>query len=209
VEADDHEAIWRAPQVIVTLPLGVLKANGVNFEPSLPDATQRAIDGLEMGHIVKVIYEFEEAFWKSRIGSNFGFIHSQTGPLRTWWSHALEPVLVGWVGGPPAEQIENHVATAREGLEQLTQFTGIDAPTIDDKLLQWQSHDWSADPFALGAYSYVGVGGLDAPSTLAEPIDDTLFFAGEATSEIADLGTVHGALQSGVRAADLARQVAV
>lgn len=209
VQSDGHENIWRAPQVVVTLPLGVLKANAVKFEPSLPDATQCAIDGLQMGDIVKVIYEFEQPFWKPRIGSNFGFIHSQVGPLRTWWSHALEPVLVGWVGGPPAAQIENHVATARGGLEQLAQFTGVETGTIEKALLQWQSHNWSADPFALGAYSYVGVGGMQAPRTLAKPIDDTVFFAGEATSETADLGTVHGALQSGVGAAELLRQVAV
>lgn len=208
VECNGSVETLRAPQVIVTLPLGVLKANTVRFEPSLPEATQQAINGLEMGHIVKVVYEFEDAFWKPCIGRNFGFIHSKVGPLRTWWSHALEPVLVGWLGGPAAAQIENHVATARDGLEQLSQFTGVEMSKIEEALLQWQSHNWSVDPFARGAYSYVDVGNIDAPRKLAEPIDDTLLLAGEHTSDIADLGTVHGALQSGVRAADLLRQVA-
>jgi monoamine oxidase len=60
-------------------------------------------------------------------------------------------------------------------------------------------HDWQQDPFARGAYSYVMVDGSEARAALAQPIEDTLFFAGEATD--AEAGTVTGALQSGVRAA--------
>jgi monoamine oxidase len=62
-------------------------------------------------------------------------------------------------------------------------------------------HDWQADPFARGAYSYVTVGGDKARSALAEPLADTLFFAGEAADTEGEAGTVAGALQSGARAA--------
>jgi monoamine oxidase len=158
---------------------------------------------------VKVLFQFEHAFWKTRVGSkNFGFIHSQTGPMRTWWSRSLAPILVGWVGGPAAMNIDNHVAVVRNALEQLSQFTEVPLTKIETLLRQWQSHNWAADPFTRGAYSYVGVGNLDAPQKLAEPIDETLFFAGEATSPVADLGTVHGAIESGVRTAEMTRQVA-
>jgi monoamine oxidase len=61
-------------------------------------------------------------------------------------------------------------------------------------------HDWRRDPFARGAYSYVLVGGEGARETLAGPIADTLFFAGEAT-DTEEAGTVAGALRSGARAA--------
>jgi monoamine oxidase len=63
------------------------------------------------------------------------------------------------------------------------------------------SHDWLADPFARGAYSYAGVGGSEAGDELAVPIDGTIFFAGEATESNGDNGTVHGAIASGRRAA--------
>jgi monoamine oxidase len=61
-------------------------------------------------------------------------------------------------------------------------------------------HDWSRDPYALGAYSYIGVGGVDAPKQLARPVEHTLFFAGEATDS-ENSGTVEGAITSGQRAA--------
>ena len=61
-------------------------------------------------------------------------------------------------------------------------------------------HDWSRDPFFRGAYSYQVVGGANAPSRLARPVEDTLYFAGEAT--IAEMsGTVPAAVVSGRRAA--------
>ena len=62
-------------------------------------------------------------------------------------------------------------------------------------------HDWSADPFSRGAYSYVAVGGGEARATLGAPVEQTLFFAGEATSTDGQGGTVNGAIESGERAA--------
>lgn len=204
------EATWHARQVVITLPLGVLKANGIAFEPALPPETQSAIDGMEMGNIVKLLFEFDEPFWKDRLGAkNFGFIHSQFGPLRTWWSRALAPILVGWVGGPQATEITDHVAVADRALKQLSDFAEVPLATVKTAMRQWRSHNWTADPLSEGAYSYVGVGNMDAPEKLRQPIDETLYFAGEHTSDIADLGTVHGALQSGVRVAELVREVVV
>ena len=62
-------------------------------------------------------------------------------------------------------------------------------------------HDWGRDPFARGAYSYITVGGGDARLVLAAPVDDTLFFGGEATANDGQGGTVNGALATGERAA--------
>jgi monoamine oxidase len=62
------------------------------------------------------------------------------------------------------------------------------------------THDWQADPFSRGAYSYAAVGGIDAAQALAKPIAKTLYFAGEATSSDGYNGTVHGAIATGYRA---------
>jgi monoamine oxidase len=62
-------------------------------------------------------------------------------------------------------------------------------------------HDWIHDPFARGAYSYVIAGGGDARVELATPIENRLYFAGEATMNDGEGGTVNGALVSGERAA--------
>jgi monoamine oxidase len=72
---------------------------------------------------------------------------------------------------------------------------------IADELEAVYCHDWQRDPFARGAYSYVGVGGGTARRDLAVPVADTLFFAGEATDDEGEAATVAGALQSGERAA--------
>ena len=63
----------------------------------------------------------------------------------------------------------------------------------------WETHNWSRDPFSRGAYSYVAAGQQKAAEKLRQPVQETLFFAGEATSEA--WGTVEGALASGMRAA--------
>jgi len=79
-------------------------------------------------------------------------------------------------------------------------------PSIDVRaeLRNVYYHDWHADPFAYGAYSYLRVGGADARDVLGARLDDTLFFAGEATSSD-DPGTVAGAIASGYR---VAREIA-
>jgi monoamine oxidase len=73
---------------------------------------------------------------------------------------------------------------------------------VQGQLVAWDGHDWAADPFARGAYSYVRVGGIQAQAALARPVADTLFFAGEATELAGHQATVHGALFTGQRAAD-------
>jgi monoamine oxidase len=62
-------------------------------------------------------------------------------------------------------------------------------------------HDWQADPFSRGAYSYAAVGGIDAARRLGAPVANTLYFAGEATNGDGYNGTVHGAIATGIRAA--------
>ena len=71
---------------------------------------------------------------------------------------------------------------------------------LDDLLASSHTHDWQADPFSRGAYSYASVGGTRAHATLAKPVESTLFFAGEATNG-KEIGTVSGAIASGKRAA--------
>jgi monoamine oxidase len=202
-DSSSGEAIWHAPKIIITVPLGVLKANAITFEPELPTETKAAIDGLEMGNIVKVLFEFDAPFWKQQLGAkNFGFIHSQKGPFRIWWSRPFAPILVGWVGGPAAGAITDHIAAVNDAFQQLSEIAEVPVAQIQSALRQWRSHNWTADPFARGAYTYVGVGNVESPARLAPPIEDTLYFAGEATSSIANIGTVTGAIESGVRAAN-------
>jgi monoamine oxidase len=63
-------------------------------------------------------------------------------------------------------------------------------------------HNWQADPFFRGAYSYVPAGHLAARRALAQPVEETLYVAGEAADLKGHSGTVHGAIASGIRAAE-------
>ena len=79
---------------------------------------------------------------------------------------------------------------------------GVSRRFLNESLECWSSHDWSRDEFSRQAYTYVGVGGMSAAKTLAQPVEGTLFFAGEAT-DMEEMGTVAGAIKSGQAAARL------
>jgi len=189
-----------ANAAIVTLPLGVLQAGTVQFDPPLPSRQQRAISDLAFGSVMKITMVFQERFWPE---ANFGFVHSLDDPIPTWWSDPRGTVLTGWAGGPRAEQSESLDATALEdcAVRTLARILGESPKRIQGALEASYLHDWSRDPFARGAYSYVPVGAMSAPERLGESVEETLFFAGEATARGCQVGTVHGALESGTRAA--------
>jgi monoamine oxidase len=83
----------------------------------------------------------------------------------------------------------------------LAKLFQLDVAELRQELLSWHTHDWQSDPWSQGAYSYVLAGGLPQLPRLAEPVEDTLFFAGEHTDQEGHWGTVHAALCSGLRAA--------
>jgi monoamine oxidase len=111
-------------------------------------------------------------------------------------------VLTGWAGGPRAEALLDEVDHARldRALAALCQVFAVPRTLVDDLLDGWALHDWRADPWSRGAYSYPAVNGVAAQATLARPVQGTLFFAGEATNK-EQTATVAGAIASGRRAA--------
>lgn len=186
-----------ASAAIITLPVGVLRAGEVTFDPPLPDVKQHAMAGIEMGPVVKVCLAFTKAFW------NGAFYRSASLPFGAYWTQypKATTTLVAWAGGPRAAALveksaDEVIEVAMQGLA--TMFG--DAIRRDFIGAVW--HNWSSDPFARGAYSYVRVGAMESREELAEPIDATLFFAGEACAAGGQGGTVHGAFATGERAAD-------
>ncbi|HEV2672572.1 MAG TPA: FAD-dependent oxidoreductase, partial [Gemmatimonadales bacterium] len=132
------------------------------------------------------------------------FLHAPGAEIPTWWTclPVRAPLLTGWVGGVAAETLlaEEPLSRVERCLVALSEVMSVPRRELEENLDSWASHDWRADPFARGAYSYVGVGGSGAPRALGRPVDGTLFFAGEATNG-EQIGTVAGALASGRRAA--------
>lgn len=186
-----------ADAAVITLPLGVLKAGTVKFDPPLT-AKREAIDGLEFSNVMRCVFVFRERWWR---GEDFGFIHAFDYAIPTWWSDPRGPLLTGWAGGPKAEALRKSSPAQIEtmGLRILSRIFSEPTSALRAQLLGTYAHDWTCDRHVRGAYSYIPVNGLDFPKLLAAPLEGTLFFAGEATD--IQSGTVTGAFESGLRAA--------
>jgi monoamine oxidase len=196
--------IW-ARCALITVPIGVLQQQRGMFTPPLPAETRAAIDAIAMGPVIKVVLEFRSPFWERVEDGRFrdvAFFRAPLCGLPAVWTRLPQrvPLLVAWAGGGAAQRlIDRRADPISAGLETCqTLFPSAD---VHAELRNAYSHDWQADPFARGAYSFLRVGGGDARAALGAPIEQTLFFAGEATSSD-DPGTVAGALESGYRAAD-------
>ncbi|HUS35415.1 MAG TPA: NAD(P)/FAD-dependent oxidoreductase [Verrucomicrobiae bacterium] len=192
---------FESEAAVVTLPLGVLKSGRVIFEPSLVHKVE-AIEQLKFGNVAKLVFVFRNRWWKhAELEGDFGFAHAFEELIPTWWSDSRAPVLVGWAAGPKGEAMLNMTGTQlkHRGLEIMARVFRRDVPEIEAELVAYDHYDWRADSDIGGAYSYIPVNGLDLPKALAAPIEDTLFFAGEATAMDAQMGTVSGAIESGLR----------
>lgn len=199
VTANEKEYV--ADKVIVTLPLGVLKANKIEFEPRLPKPMTDAIAKLEMGTLNKCYLRFSEAFWPDDIDW-LEYIPTKHGEWTEWVSFARvasQPILLGFHAGNRAREIEtwSDQQIVDDAMRTLRIMFGKEIPQpIDYQITRWHS-----DPFSFGSYSFNSVGSRpNLRRRLATPISGKVFFAGEATDEDY-FGTVHGAYMSGLRAA--------
>jgi monoamine oxidase len=200
---------FAAATALITLPLGVLQSGALGFSPPLPESTRVAIASLAVGDVIRISLYFRERFWESLEGKrvdffDLGFVHCPEAPVPTWWTQLpmRVPLLVGWAGGPKADALKSKVPAfiIEQALDSLAHVLGVSVRQINDQLIAPYFHNWSKDPFALGAYSYVPVDGLRAQESMSQPIQETLVFAGEALA-VGHVGTVHGALQTGRDAA--------
>ena len=199
VTTESGEA-FTADRVVVTVPLGVLKAGTISFTPALPSRLQGAIDALEMGILNRTCLLFDDAFWDTDV-EWIGYAGQQPGR----WSETLnlypylrQPVLAMFNHGSFGAGIEQHSDSelAVRAVETLEAIFG-DVPEPRDAV----STRWGSDPWTRGSYSYLPVGvEFEIYREMSRPVGERLFFAGEATHSRFP-STVHGALLSGRRAA--------
>lgn len=202
----------RARAALVTVPLGVLQApedapGAIRFDPA-PRETLDAARRLGVSHVVKVTFRFRSFLWDRVQGvgeqDEAKFFQPEGGRFNVWWtpSPVRAPVLTAWAGGSAAERMEAEgIDPVDVALDELARWLGLSRQAVEADLEDWHRHDWAADPYARGAYSYVPAGALDAQAAIARPVEGTLFFAGEATCGQGMNSTVEGALRSGRRAA--------
>jgi monoamine oxidase len=215
--------IVRGRAVIVTVPVGVLAApegerGAITFDPPLP-AKKSAVASMTMGAVMRIALRFDEPWWTTaRFAATAGderldtmaFLHGTSDvAFPVWWTTypVRSPLLVAWSGGPRSLALSGKPKSEVErlALRSLADLLPVTAGRLRKHLVSSHMHDWIADPFSRGAYSYARVGGDDASKRLARPVEGTLFFAGEAADPEGRNGTVHGAIATGQRAAELIR----
>jgi monoamine oxidase len=206
---------------IITIPVALLKTSASRAAPKFfPSLTEKeaAAGLLEMGQASKVVLRFRTPFWRRNVElREASFLHAFEQPFPTWWTPEYPewPFLVAWAGGPQSERLGRATNETSEGIRSagsdglldlaissLARMLHTTRAEIERELEEHYYHDWNNDPFALGAYSYVAVGGARAHEDLGRPVADTLFFAGEATCGEGQNATMEGAVISGWRAAD-------
>jgi monoamine oxidase len=203
---EDRTFELHADQAVITLPLGVLQAGAVRFDPQPGDIANQAAR-MAMGPVVRQTLLFDSPFWGT---ANLSFLFARQEMLPTWWTAMPEstPMITSWVAGPKAVALAGKVkhseprALLEEALSVLARIFGVSSAAIRTRLVSWQTHDWQGDDYSRGAYSYAPSGAADASLRMTQPVERTLYFAGEHTDTEGHWGTVHAALSSGQRAAE-------
>jgi monoamine oxidase len=185
-------------KVIITVSLNILKqwdSNNV-FVPALPIAKTDSLARLGMDNGIKVVIKYSNRFWPIDLGSIFG-----GNLVPTYWvTQTNEPLLTAFVMGERAENLKslgNNAITAIADELTLIYGTSANINNVVDFIIQ----DWSDEPYIKGAYSYPKLNALGAREELAKAVDNKIYFAGEATNINGHAATMHGALETGYRAA--------
>lgn len=192
---------FEAAHVVCSLPLGVLKAGRVAFDPPLPVAHAEAIRRIGVGTVSKASIEFAEGFWP-REPHFFGYVAATRGRWPLVLNHkpiSGRNILTAIATGPYADVADAMTPEALKAdlLAALGDMFGRKLPEATG----FVAANWSRDAFAGGAYSVIAPGSTPADfATLAKGIDNRLFLTGEHT-DFSYHATVHGAYLSGLRTA--------
>jgi monoamine oxidase len=196
-EVKTHKGNYGAQKILVTVPLGVLQADKIKFTPQIPDHI-RATHQIGFGSVIKVVVELTPVFWEKHVIKkfpSFKFIFSDA-KVPTWWSQlpAKDRIITGWIGGPNAQAFKNE-NLHQVALQSLAYLLEIDSQEIENNIVAIYIHDWSNDPFSLGAYSYDTLESKAGKKTLNESVAGKIYFAGEAYYSGPHTGTVEAAFE--------------
>lgn len=190
----------QAAYAVVTVPLGVLKANSINFSPMLSRAKRAAISRLGVGTLNKLFMAFPERFWDDR--EAIGYQAATRGEWSLWMDleHILgEPILVAFNAATFGKEVESYSdqETLDAAMDVLRTIYGRNIPAPQAAMIT----RWNQEEFSLGSYSHVPLGATGRDyRVLSRPSRGRLFWAGEATNRKYPQ-TVAGAYLSGQRAA--------
>jgi monoamine oxidase len=208
--------VFTGGRVILTVPLGMLQPvkmdEAISFSPEIAGHLEAARK-MGYGTVIKILLQFSDGWWKKK-EKKLGFVISDES-IPTWWTQYPDenPLLTGWVPGPVMQGlleiaglgVKREEFLLGQSLSSLAHIFEIPEDELRRKLLGFRIIDWSAEPFIRGGYSFETIDSAAARRVLADPIQDTLFFGGEALYEGDWPGTVEAALEDGRRVARLMR----
>jgi monoamine oxidase len=193
---------FQAQKCLITLPVSLLRAKTLSFSPPLSAEKQRALDSFYFEPATKQIYVFRQAQWEPDL-SYLG----QPNLTARWWTPSYgregQGVMTAYATASRARQLDgmSEAAALDLGLKALSKFIRVNVRHLEAELLSAKRVSWATEPYTRGGYATVVIGRVEARHALANPEGGVLFFAGEATAYQSQVQTVHGALESGWRAA--------
>ncbi len=174
----------RATACIVTVSTGVLNAGTIAFDPVLPDAKQQAITDLPMGLLAKVALQFDDTRFGFRPNEWLSYRVPEETPGKAsfflTWPFG-QNLMIGFVGGDFAWQLTQAGTDAAVDFV-LGEVEAMVGSKAREKFVKGTLTQWGNDPLTLGAYAALRPGASGARAVLARPLDDRLFFAGEAAA---------------------------
>lgn len=192
--------VFTGTRLITTVSLGVLKAGSIKWSPELPEQ-QEAISRLGFGSVIKVLLEFDQPFWSHRKKPGRTLFVTSDERAPTWWTQTRDdcPLLTGWIAGVAMREFKRSGPEEKLPicLDSLGHLFSLDPKTLRTALVHSAILDWDEMPYAHGGYSFETVGGEADRAILAAPVEDTIYFAGEAVYEGPVPGTVEAAFNSG------------
>ncbi len=188
---------FQADKVIITVPITQLKANAIEFIPSLPEIKTQAFQKFGMGPGMKVFLKFNQKFYDDNLlGGKFCAAYASD----TVGKNTQENVLLAFIMGEQAAYLSglNNDQAIIQCL--LTELDEIYNQQATNNFVQGIVFDWTKEPYIEGAYGYSTINMGDARHQAALPVDNKLFFAGEAMNVNGHHQTVHGAVESAYKA---------
>jgi monoamine oxidase len=187
-----------ADAAIVTVPTPILAEETIVFTPALPEKTEAAL-GLPLGLADKLFLSLSDAEEFDKESRLFGHTdRSKTGVYH--FRPFGRPQIEAYFGGRLAAELEAEGDDAFVDFA-VSELVGLHGSDFARRVRPLKLHRWGIDPFSRGSYSYALPGKAECRAALAAPVDDRLFFAGEACSG-SDYSTAHGAYLTGVTAAE-------
>lgn len=197
-----------ADAVIVALPIGVLKSGNVIFDPRLSTDWYKAVENIGIGYCSKVIVGFKEAFWPKDVGTFNVFSSLASDGFLQMWTNAYRisgnPFLIGHIFGHESQLWEKRPEKDLKEIVTMILSGMFGEETVNaHEMTTFVHSNWSTDEYTLGSVSYPRVGNQpDLWKILQQPVCPYIYFAGAHLEAGTHVDSLHGAYNSGLKAAE-------